>query len=271
VQTALPATDRGLQFGDGLFETMTVVSRRIRFFDLHWERLLRGCAQLRFPPPNKEVLIDELRQQASDSRVGLIKLIWTRGSATARGYAPRGDETGRRILFSYPPPTPARGTARLWLAQAVVSENAALAGLKTLNRLDQVVAQTELQAVRDAQRIELDEALMCTSQGMLVSATMGNLFWVRGGRLQTPALSRCGVAGVMRAVVLREARALAWPVEEVEVPASVLSEASEVFLTNSRLGLWPVESLCSEQSLPLAWPVGGRTQSLRLRVAGLSA
>ncbi len=235
----LPVSDRGLHYGDGLFETIAAVNGRLRFEALHWERLARGCARLGFPAPDWQALRDEALRAATGERA-LVKVIVTRGSG-GRGYAPRGAGPTRRIVMRYEWPADAAAAAApgavcVW-SEVTVSEQPRLAGLKHLNRLEQVLARG-LVAVQGA-----DEALMCTEDGRVVCGTMSNVFIVCQNRLRTPQVDRAGVAGVIRAVILRDATALGLSVAESTLRRADVESADEVFLTNARIGVWPVRRL----------------------------
>jgi 4-amino-4-deoxychorismate lyase len=118
-----------------------------------------------------------------------------------------------------------------------LGENPALAGLKHCNRLEQVLARREWTDPGIA------EALLFSSSGKLASGTMSNVFIVDGSNLRTPRMDRCGVAGIMRRVVLREAARVGISAREDVLDAEDLRNASEIFLTNARIGVWPVRSL----------------------------
>jgi 4-amino-4-deoxychorismate lyase len=120
------------------------------------------------------------------------------------------------------------------IATLRLGENPALAGLKHLNRLEQVLARAEAPAT------DADELLLFSSSGLLACGTASNVFLVASGRLKTPRLDLCGVSGVMRRVVLREATRAGIAAEEAVVSATELENASEVFVTNARIGIWPV-------------------------------
>ncbi len=237
----LDALDRGLHYGDGLFETIACRAREARFLELHLQRLAEGCATLGIRYAHFPTLAAQIRSVAAGQADGLIKLILTRGSATARGYGGQGDETARTVLLQYrwPAEDPAcwqRGVA-VRTAGGRLGENPALAGLKHLNRLEQVLIRGEWTdpAIR--------EALVFSSSGRLVSGTMSNVFLVRDGRIMTPAITHAGVRGVMRRVVLDAAQRGGLAVTETALDAAALDTAEEIFLTNARIGIWPVRAL----------------------------
>ena len=249
------ALDRGLHYGDGVFETIACRKGRARFLSLHLQRLLWGCERLGISPPPMEALRAEIEALAGREAAGLIKLIVTRGEAIARGYAPHGDERSTRVLLRYPfedVSSHSREGVRVRVGQLKLAENPALAGIKHLNRLEQVLARAESGSA------DALETLLFSSSGRLISGTMSNVFLVRAGRVMTPRLDACGVAGIMRAVVLREAARAQREIEERALSVQDLAAAEEIFLTNARIGIWPVRALEGR-----ALPVGGTTRALQ--------
>jgi 4-amino-4-deoxychorismate lyase len=237
----LEVLDRGLHYGDGLFETIACRGGRASFLDLHLERLGEGCERLAIRFTDFAGLAAQIRTLAASQSQSLLKLIVTRGSATARGYAAHGDEVPRTVLLQYPWPAESpqcweQGVA-VRTAQGRLGENPALAGLKHLNRLEQVLIRSEWSDPG------IQEALVFGSSGWLVSGTMSNVFLIRAGQLMTPAISGAGVRGVMRRVVLREAQRGGLTVLETQLDAAALAQCDEIFLTNARIGIWPVRAL----------------------------
>jgi 4-amino-4-deoxychorismate lyase len=232
--------DRGLHYGDGLFETMRVVHRRIRLLDYHLDRLLQGCRHLRITAPPRVKLQGELERIASRRNSAILKLIVTRGSGP-RGYRPTGREQATRIIVLHT--LPANGTgggsgrARVRLCATPLSINPRLAGLKSLNRLDTVLARAEW---RDAR---IWEGLMSDGEGGWVCGTMSNLFLVHGHVLSTPLLARCGVAGVMRRWILASAATLGLRTRERRIRWQDLASADEVFMSNAVVGIRSVRTI----------------------------
>ncbi len=250
--------DRGLHFGDGLFETIACLRGRLRFLTLHLERLAAGCSKLGISPPPMEELRHELEVLAQPVERALVKLLVTRGPALVRGYGVTGREKATRITLRYPWP-PENGSwgqdgVQVRIATLRLGEQPMLAGLKHSNRLEQVLARAEWS------NPDIAESLLFSSSGKLVSGTMTNVFLVQDSRLRTPRVDRCGVAGVMRRVVLREASRAGIDCEECDLSAEDLHRAEEVFLTNARIGIWPVRSL--EGKLLVHGPVTRRVQQL---------
>jgi len=260
---AVSALDRGLHYGDGLFETIACLEHRPRLLERHLARLEAGCRRLALATDLAAVAA-EVRELAAGAGRAIVKVLVTRGVATARGYAPSGTERPTRITLRYAWPEDdahlAQDGVRVRIAATRLGENPALAGLKHCNRLEQVLARAEL---RDA---ELAEALMFSSGGRLISGTMSNVFLVHQGRLATPRLDACGVAGVMRAAVLEAAAVAGIPAAEDALGALELERAEEIFLTNALIGVRPVREL---QGAPRE--VGAVTRALQAQLAAVLA
>ena len=258
--TELSVTDRGLHYGDGLFETIACVGGRPRLLDRHLRRLALGCGRLKLAPPDMSALDTEVHQLAAAAPRSIIKILVTRGPARGRGYGVSGDEIASRIVLRYPWPEEGRAASRdgvqIRLAQTRLGENVALAGLKHCNRLEQVLARCEWDDPAIA------EALMFSSSGALISGTMSNVFLVDNSRLLTPRLDRCGVAGIMRGLILEEAAQAAVPVVECRLEAAALEQAGELFLSNALWGVRPVRALGSVSLGP-----GELTRHLQRRIA----
>jgi 4-amino-4-deoxychorismate lyase len=230
--------DRALQYGDGLFETMVVRNGRIRFEALHHERLALGCRRLNIHADHGAIW-QQVGELVRAHGSALLKLQLTRGDATARGYAPSGAERPRVILSVFPAPLAADLPAqiRAVTSRHCLGENPDLAGIKHCNRLEQVLARASLEGSGAF------EGLMGSSSGQLISGTMSNVFLELDGQLVTPQLAQCGIAGVMRAVVLREAALAAVPVQVARIPLAALARCTSLYLSNVRLGLVPVHEL----------------------------
>jgi 4-amino-4-deoxychorismate lyase len=232
--------DRGLQYGDGLFETISCADGTARWLALHLERLQHGCERLRIAFRDIELLRAEIRELAAGQQRCIVKVIVTRGTATRRGYAPAGDERPTRIVSRHDwpqPPVRAAAGFQLGISGVTLGTNPLLAGLKHLNRLEQVLAQMQ----RDADSV--DEVLMLSTAGQVIGGSMSNVFLADDHGLFTPELSACGVAGVMRRLVLEAAATLGYAVSVRAVAPSELAGVGEVFVTNVRWGVQSVRLL----------------------------
>jgi len=237
---AVSVLERGLHYGEGLFETIACVAGRPRLLERHLRRLASGCERLGLPC-DVAAIESEVQELAAGAVRAIVKLLLMRGPAVARGYALTGREQPVRFALRYSWPDEEPGAAeqglRVRLAKLRLGENPALAGIKHCNRLEQVLAR------REWSDPGIGEALMFSSSGALVSGTMSNVFLVRGSKLLTPSVDRCGVAGVMRETVLEIAAQLGIAVEERRLDAAELAAAEELFLTNALIGIRPVREL----------------------------
>ena len=243
----LDTADRGLHYGDGLFETLAVFNANPPWFEAHYHRLVAGCERLAIPQPDKRVLLQEVKQAAAGQHRAVIKILLTSGSG-GRGYRrPASPEPSRIVMRhawpGYPDAFWQEGVA-LTLCQTRLGCNPALAGIKHLNRLEQVLARNEWQ------NSDYTEGLMCDVQGNVIEGTMSNVFIVRDKALYTPRVTACGVAGVMRRWILNNAPRLDVEVHEVELSIQDIKQADEVMLTNSLIGLWPVKTFESRNYQP---------------------
>jgi 4-amino-4-deoxychorismate lyase len=252
--------DRGLEFGDGLFETIAIVGGRPRLLEAHLARLARGCARLGIAAPPAERVRAELMSAARTPGAGVLKLIVTRG-AGGGGYSAAAGAVARRYLYALPPrerpPGFARGGVAVRICATRLAEQPLLAGIKHLNRLEQVCARAEWSDPAIA------EGLLLDVHGRLVCGTMSNVFIVLGGELVTPLLTRAGVEGVMRAALSSEFRAAGARLTERDLDPEELGAASEVFLTNALIGAWPVRALGERR-----WAAGPWVRRAQAWVAG---
>lgn len=236
---AVPANDRGLAYGDGVFRTLLVQAGVARHWQHHYRKLAHDCSVLglRCPPP--AVLEEELRAIAPAEDT-VVKIIVTRG-AGERGYRYAPEAPPNRIVTAAPIPLyPARNReegVRVRRCRLRLAQQPALAGVKHLNRLENVLARAEW--ADDA----IAEGLLCDMEERLIGGTMSNVFAVLHGELVTPSLERCGVAGVTRERVLAAAAHRGMPCRIRDLTWAELLAAEEIFLVNSVFGVWPVREV----------------------------
>ena len=252
---AIDVRDRGLNYGDGVFETMSLQKGRIHFLEAHLQRLAAGCARLGIEFPGDPLLRSEIDSVTSSQENGVVKVVVTRGSG-GRGYRPSATAATTRVVTLHDAPAQTGEDIAARWCDMRLSRNPALAGIKHLNRLEQVLAQGEWQDVR------IGEGLMLDYEGELVCGTSSNVFLVRNGELATPDLRYCGVHGIMRAAVIRTARELHIPVHEEPLWPDDLDAATEVFMTNAVRGIRSVVALDQR-----SWSRGAVTQSIREALA----
>jgi len=254
--------ERGLHYGDGLFETIACLGGRPRFLPRHLQRLTGGCTRLGLAFREAAAVGREVCELAAGTERAIVKVLVTRGTALARGYGTTGEETPTRIALRYAwpveDPALAEDGVRVRIATVRLGENPALAGLKHCNRLEQVLARGEWADP------DIAESLMFSSSGALISGTMTNVFLVKNSMLLTPRVDRCGVAGVMRAVVLEAAKDAGIAAREEVLHAEDLLRAPELFLTSALTGIRPVRELEGVRRA-----VGAVTRRLQARLAPL--
>lgn len=257
--TTLDPADRGLAYGDGLFETMTARNGSLPWLAYHLDRLAAGCQTLGIPAPPQRLLREEISRIVPERGSWVVKLIVTRGGG-ARGYRPPPVPKPTRLLsVSHWPDYPAEHyTAGICLKTCRIrlGENPVLAGLKHLNRLEQVLAQMELSSDSTVQ-----EGLMLDGRGLVAGGTFSNVFAVRAGALSTPRIERCGVRGVMRKLVLESCAAMGLAAQETDMDLSACYDADELFVTNAVFGIWPVRRLDAKR-----FEVGDTTRQLQVKL-----
>lgn len=242
----LLATDRAVQYGDGVFETIAVFKGEPRAWHRHMRRLFTGCAKLGISQPDTVLLAAEARQLYKECGQGqerlVLKIIISRG-AGGRGYRPLAQTTPSRILALYPWPEHAYEWynlgVRLHVCETRLACNPALAGIKHLSRIENVLASSEWQDK------DIAEGLMCNMQGEVIEGTMTNIFAVIDNNLHTPELSDCGIAGTMRARVIEAAVELGIKVNERIIKLDELYKADELFICNSILNIVAVRQLAN--------------------------
>ena len=246
---ALAADDRGLAYGDGLFETMRVHRGDVPWWDAHWSRLARGARRLRLPLPDRAHVAAEAADLCA-GRDGVLKLIVTRGSG-GRGYAPPPDAAATWLLSWHPlPPSYRPGGLVLRWCETSIAPQPALAGIKHCNRLEQVLARGEWNDP------DVDEGLLRSTEGDVVGATAANVFIFDGKHWRTPQVDRCGIAGVCRSWILATADA-----REERLAPEDIERAEALVLCNAVRGILPVARLGDR-----TWPAHPAVQALRERL-----
>jgi 4-amino-4-deoxychorismate lyase len=261
--TSIPINDRGLQYGDGLFETVAIRSGEPRLWSLHRERLARGCDALSIRMPDERVLADGIEHAIGASNVSaaysIVKIIVTAG-VSQRGYG-RSANAKPMLLFGAFASKPLPSThyddgIAIKFCKTRLARNSPVAGLKTLNRIEQVLARSELTSS------EYFEGLTMDADGHIICGTMSNVFLVNGQSISTPSLDDCGVAGVMRSHIIASLEEAGMNVDRISVTQSDLEKADEVFISNSQFGVIPVASCDSTH-----WGAGQVTRDVMATMA----
>lgn len=234
------ATDRGLAYGDGVFRTFPVMDDHVPAWRLQYQKLSRDCSALGLPCPEASQLSSEIRQAVAGLPECVVKIIITRGSGP-RGYWPEPQPHVTRIVLATPgfpyPPELAHTGVKVRVCRTRLASQPRLAGIKHLNRLENVLARAEWNDRETA------EGLMLDAGGNVIGGTMTNLFIVDETGMSTPDLSSCGVAGVTRERVLMAAARTGARCRIEVLPLDRVLAARELILVNSLVGIWPVREI----------------------------
>lgn len=233
-------SDRGFQYGDGLFETIEIVNETPVFLNQHLQRLDTGCQRLLIPTPDITTLKKEAFQLSQGSKHAVLKLMVTRGSG-GRGYRQPDDIQTTRLfsLHPYPdyPESFKEQGINIRICHARLGLNPSLAGIKHMNRLEQVLARAEWDTS------EIQEGLMLDINGQVIEGTMSNVFLVKDNCLYTPEITQCGVKGILRDIIIQLANTHQIPVVEKTISIDEVYSADELFVSNSIIGIWPVKQI----------------------------
>jgi 4-amino-4-deoxychorismate lyase len=248
-------TDRGFQYGDGLFETIEVIKGNPLFLEQHLLRLNTGCLRLNILSPDLKQLADEIYQVCNDATRSVLKIIITRG-AGGRGYrTPEAIQPTRVVSLhafpDYPESYPTLGI-RARFCNTRLGLNPALAGIKHLNRLEQILARAEWNDPT------IQEGLMLDINNHVIEGTMSNLFYVKRKAIFTAALQFSGVAGIMRGIIINLIAEHNLAVIEHDYNKDDLLAAEEVFVCNAIIGIWPVSQIGNSR-----FAIGDTTRQLQ--------
>jgi 4-amino-4-deoxychorismate lyase len=243
------AAGRGFQYGDGVFRTILKHNRRIVDLEPQSLRLRDDASRLglRIEEVQLARLRDEATAVAASMDTAVIKLMLTRRDS-GRAYRPAGGEVDRHVMLHIAPQYP----REYWsdgivaaMSDTIVAQQSTLAGVKHLNRLEQVLAYQDAPA-------GAEEVILCDSGGHVICGGRSNLFCVVDNVLMTPDLAHGGVRGFMRDQVLRLADQLGIETRVAPLPRHRFAAADEVFMTNSLIGIWPIKRIDSRR-----WPPPG--------------
>jgi 4-amino-4-deoxychorismate lyase len=250
--------ERAFHYGDGLFETIAIRRGQPRFWEYHADRLDAGCKTLGLGLPRTPVIRRRLDGVISDSKRSsddcTAKIIVTAGPSQ-RGYG-RSMATQATIYVGVYPGAPLNRQAyengvTAMLCETRLAVGSPVAGLKTLNRIEQVLARSECLATGAFEGLTRD------ADGRLICGTMSNVFIVKDNEIRTPSLERCGVAGTMRRHVIEILKREGRDVAVADLNEDDLFDADEVFLTNSQIGAVPVRRCGGHE-----WAIGNTTREV---------
>jgi 4-amino-4-deoxychorismate lyase len=238
----ISVNDRGFMYGDGVFDTMRFTQHGPLLWERHMARLQEGLLRLGLPEADEDILTHEAHNviQASGREEGALRIVVTTG-AGERGYARPQQMTVTRVVSAYPfnrwPGITYNQGAQLVFCRMRLSCNSGLAGIKHMNRLEQVMARTEI--TND----NISEGIMLDDKGNIISGTMSNIFIIRNKELLTPDLSESGVKGVVRGLLLDRAVEMGFFTGVRKLSMEDLENADECIITNSLIGICPVKNI----------------------------
>lgn len=241
--------DRGLAYGDGVFETLLVHRGAPVMWAEHWQRLSVGASRLGIALPDEAWVRAEAVGLVQDRARAALKLVLTRGLGE-RGYAPPGNDNPTVVLSLHEAPPRRDGLTLRW-CRLRLGLQPALAGIKHLNRLEQVLARAEWDDPA------IDDGVLCDSEDRVVCTTSMNLVARLDGRWLTPSVARCGVAGTIRGWLLAQGAA-----SEADISQAQLSHADALYACNALRGILPVRRLGTH-----GWGASPEIAALQRRLA----
>ncbi len=232
--------DRGFQYGDGVFETIALQQGELLFWHEHLKRLIEGCKRLYIPVPDVSLLLCEAQTLSAGVDKGVIKITISRGVG-GRGYQLPDPVKATRVVSLYAakdyPKSNWIDGVDVIICRSILGANKQLAGIKHLNRLEQILARNEWSDANVAEGIMLD------NNGNIIEGTFSNVFMVSNGEVITPRLENCGVDGIMRNIVMDLIAADSASCRVSDIKLGDMLDADEVFLTNSLIGIWPIKKM----------------------------
>lgn len=233
---------RGLHYGDGVFRTLLIWKGQVIDWDLQFKKLSADCTALDLKIPDAIQLYAESKKIAAEQDKAVLKIIVMRKQG-GRGYRYTSSASDRLVLsYAAPLYSPECWDVGIetFACTFKLAVQPALAGIKHLNRLEQVMASRQWPD-------HADEGILCNEAGLLVSGTRSNLFWVKNNVLCTPSLDESGVSGMMRNKILALAESLGITTSVIKSSVAELTLADEAFVTNSLIGIWPLRQHQSRQ------------------------
>ena len=257
-------TDRGFQFGDGVFETIAFSEGELEFWNEHMSRLKKGCKALAISLPDLKRIFSKAKVMCKFfGGRGVLKIIVSRGVGE-RGYKIPEKITPSWVISAHPwrdfPNFYFHRGVNVRKCKTIISRQSSLSRIKHLNRLEQVLARSEWKTKNIA------EGLMCDSKGYVIEGTMSNIFMVKSNALYTPNLDFCGIEGIMRNIIINIARRKRIPIFIKNIRYNELFRADGLFLVNSLIGIWPIRQLESKiyQAIDLTKEITTSLEEIRI-------
>jgi 4-amino-4-deoxychorismate lyase len=254
-QDTIAIMDRGFQYGDGLFETIEIRENTPIFLQQHLQRLNQDSQRLHLPKIDLDVLHSEIHQLCENAGNAVLKIIITRGTG-GRGYRQPDEIQPPRILSLHPFPDYPKSFYTNGIVARICNTrlglNPTLAGIKHLNRLEQVMARAEWNDNA------IHEGIMLDFNGRVIEGTMTNLFYAKNNQLFTAFLNLCGIKGILRGWIFEQI-----PVIEHDFFIENLFNADEIFVCNSVMGICSVRQIENQD-----FRIGNITRKLQFMLEG---
>lgn len=239
INEVLDWQERGLHYGDGLFETLLKLNGEIPLWQDHFQRLKKGCERLRIPLADENWLLRKVSRETRDQNSTVIKIIVTRGCGGRGLRLPAENQSSIFVLkYAYTALADEDLALEASMCRTRLPVNRNLAGLKHLNRLDYVLAAIELENLGNK-----DEGILCDTDGFLVEGVISNLFFYHDEVMYTPTLEFAGVEGIMRERVIDYLRLHDIPVQVGRYSPEQLLQAGECFMCNAVNGIRPIKAI----------------------------
>lgn len=242
---AISPFDRGFAYGDGVFRTIKIVGGLPQHWPQHYQKLVADCAAINIVCPSAELLMSDLSQlfladSETEYHPTVAKIIITRGEGN-RGYTPPAITAPMRVVLKsdmpdYPESRFSEGVT-LTVCETRLAEQPKLAGIKHLNRLENVLARMEWH------NPDIAEGIMLNMHDNVIECTAANIFARFGDALITPDLQQCGVAGITRQRIIELAPTLSLKPAVETFNLEKLYQADEVVICNSLYGAWQVKAV----------------------------
>ncbi len=251
----LSPLDRGFAYGDGVFRTLVMRDGLPENWPLHYQKLVADCAVINIVCPSAELLMSDLQQLFLLDETAVAKIIVTRGEGE-RGYAPPAVTMPLRVVIrtalpQYPEECFVNGV-NLYVCETQLSSQPKLAGVKHLNRLENVLARMEWNDPT------FTEGIMLDTNHNVIECTSANIFARFGDMLMTPSLHQCGIAGITRQRIIDIAHTLSLKSAVEIFKLEKLFSADEVIICNSLYGAWQVKTIQQK-----TWPTGALAANIR--------
>lgn len=268
---AISPFDRGFAYGDGVFRTIKMVGGLPQHWPQHYQKLVADCAAINIVCPSAELLMSDLSQlfladSETEYQPAVAKIIITRGEGN-RGYTLPAITAPMRVVLKsdmpdYPESRFSEGVT-LTVCETRLAAQPKLAGIKHLNRLENVLARMEWH------NPDITEGIMLDMHDNVIECTAANIFARFGDTLLTPDLQQCGVAGITRQRIIELAATLSLKPSVGVFNLEKLYQADEVVICNSLYGAWQVKAVQATDTQQQSIKTGALSANIRAALRAL--